>query len=72
MSGWWEGRSESDLDGWWVDECKDGWKVGKMNDVGVEAAWCVDTNSVHKESCVVRLWGRALQLCVSKVFMKIK
>lgn len=38
MSGWWEGRSESDLDGWWVDECKDGWKVGKMNDVGVEAA----------------------------------
>ena len=33
MSGWWEGRSESDLDGWWVDDgwmdgCVDGWIDG--------------------------------------------
>lgn len=39
MNGWWEGRKrESDVDGWCVTECKDGWKVGKMNDVCVEAA----------------------------------
>lgn len=67
MSGWWEGRRESDVDGWCVNECKDGWKVGKMNDVCVEAARCVDTNSYAQRTlcCEVAGKGSAALRCQS-------